>query len=789
MEDTGPILTEEPAMASSTTMELAQTLSTASLFLDLKLKRRRVLDLLADSESARLHYIMEGPESDQQSEISTADSAYVSDRGSECGTAISGEEFPIMRGYACDSKVGDSSNDVKERESVPSMMGKETNSPNVPPPAMTYMPGYWMPMSADFPHMMSLAPNGVRFIPFMSMTGQMFSSLNNGMMAPMFLPAQQNRYFFPNPGMTHPSMNSLHQTSLQQTAGKTVDGGDFEPQTSSKNTESSMDENRLEKNCRFVTHYTSGTFPYTGHLVANSHNRGHPTSRYPEEAEEESDEEEVMVCAICCDRATGLHYGIVTCEGCKGFFKRTVQNKRVYTCTADGDCEINKLQRNRCQYCRFRKCLEMGMVMAAVREDRMPGGRNSGAIYNLYKMKYKCRKLKKSKSTAKHCTTKQPPSLQPATCFNPHFNNPFLFSSCPSELPPYYVQPPGGCYESDDPNAASSSQSDRFSVADSGIEDDQNGSDVSVRNEPSSSAMYTDHGKFQEDCVVRSPYTVYNPNSTRSVSKSSPVPTNSKRSVSKSSPVPSNSTRSVSTKPSPVPYSALIAELVHGDSLLSVAEDYKMEQLVGPGLSMAKTMCKVGDDVMLRLVQWIRQLPFHADLPLPLQTQLLSTRWHQLLLLVTAAYGTIQQGQGPSDDEPSCAEMYQRLVTRLGQTLSKTSGRAVTVDELYREVGVVMERVCRVVMTFQQLGVTRRELAILQVILLLQAEDDNTETDPAVQHVTQTYQEALRHSTLEGFPSEAHRFRDLLAQLSEIRTVSRYLLHTRLVFVPFLINT
>lgn len=92
---------------------------------------------------------------------------------------------------------------------------------------------------------------------------------------------------------------------------------------------------------------------------------------------------------ICEDKATGLHYGIITCEGCKGFFKRTVQNRRVYTCVADGTCEITKAQRNRCQYCRFKKCIEQGMVLQAVREDRMPGGRNSGAVYNLYKVKYK----------------------------------------------------------------------------------------------------------------------------------------------------------------------------------------------------------------------------------------------------------------------------------------------------------------------------------------------------------------------------------------------------------------
>lgn len=123
------------------------------------------------------------------------------------------------------------------------------------------------------------------------------------------------------------------------------------------------------------------------------------SSSEPHEQTEE--EEQPMICMICEDRATGLHYGIITCEGCKGFFKRTVQNRRVYTCVADGNCEITKAQRNRCQYCRFKKCIEQGMVLQAVREDRMPGGRNSGAVYNLYKVKYKKHKKPTGKQPVK----------------------------------------------------------------------------------------------------------------------------------------------------------------------------------------------------------------------------------------------------------------------------------------------------------------------------------------------------------------------------------------------------
>ena len=50
-----------------------------------------------------------------------------------------------------------------------------------------------------------------------------------------------------------------------------------------------------------------------------------------------------------------------SCEGCKGFFKRTVRKDLTYACRDDRNCMIDKRQRNRCQYCRYMKCLNMGM--------------------------------------------------------------------------------------------------------------------------------------------------------------------------------------------------------------------------------------------------------------------------------------------------------------------------------------------------------------------------------------------------------------------------------------------
>ncbi|XP_015117289.1 ecdysone-induced protein 78C [Diachasma alloeum] len=77
-------------------------------------------------------------------------------------------------------------------------------------------------------------------------------------------------------------------------------------------------------------------------------------------------------CKVCGDKASGFHYGVTSCEGCKGFFRRSIQKQIEYRCLRDGKCLVIRMNRNRCQYCRFRKCLAVGMSRDSVRYGRVP---------------------------------------------------------------------------------------------------------------------------------------------------------------------------------------------------------------------------------------------------------------------------------------------------------------------------------------------------------------------------------------------------------------------------------
>ncbi|KAK0405267.1 hypothetical protein QR680_017888 [Steinernema hermaphroditum] len=86
----------------------------------------------------------------------------------------------------------------------------------------------------------------------------------------------------------------------------------------------------------------------------------------PDEVPSSSSTDFVGVCAVCGAPARCFHYDVPSCNGCKTFFRRTIVTERTYTCARNGNCKIDCSNRTLCRYCRFNRCVAVGMNPAAI---------------------------------------------------------------------------------------------------------------------------------------------------------------------------------------------------------------------------------------------------------------------------------------------------------------------------------------------------------------------------------------------------------------------------------------
>uniref|UniRef100_A0A914XG93 Nuclear hormone receptor HR3 n=1 Tax=Plectus sambesii TaxID=2011161 RepID=A0A914XG93_9BILA len=105
-------------------------------------------------------------------------------------------------------------------------------------------------------------------------------------------------------------------------------------------------------------------FPHSAMLASVKPVVGHDSN-------EQDPQIEIIPCKVCSDKSSGVHYGVITCEGCKGFFRRSQSSVTNYQCPRQKNCVVDRVNRNRCQYCRLKKCLALGMSRDAVKFGRM----------------------------------------------------------------------------------------------------------------------------------------------------------------------------------------------------------------------------------------------------------------------------------------------------------------------------------------------------------------------------------------------------------------------------------
>uniref|UniRef100_UPI00398EEBD0 oxysterols receptor LXR-alpha-like n=1 Tax=Pristiophorus japonicus TaxID=55135 RepID=UPI00398EEBD0 len=111
--------------------------------------------------------------------------------------------------------------------------------------------------------------------------------------------------------------------------------------------------------CTASVKIAAGLFHYTEHSMAEQQ----PLKRKKGPAPKMLGNE---VCSVCGDKASGFHYNVLSCEGCKGFFRRSVIKGARYSCKSSGQCEMDMYMRRKCQECRLRKCRQAGMLEQCV---------------------------------------------------------------------------------------------------------------------------------------------------------------------------------------------------------------------------------------------------------------------------------------------------------------------------------------------------------------------------------------------------------------------------------------
>ncbi|XP_061594862.1 nuclear receptor ROR-alpha A-like isoform X1 [Cololabis saira] len=157
---------------------------------------------------------------------------------------------------------------------------------------------------------------------------------------------------------------------------------------------------------------------------------------------------EIIPCKICGDKSSGIHYGVITCEGCKGFFRRSQQSNANYSCPRQKNCPIDRTSRNRCQHCRLQKCLAVGMSRDAVKFGRMSKKQRDSLYAEVQKHRLQ---QQQQQGPVPPCPSLGSPSLAEPDSISPHYA---LSSTGLTELPEevgYYVEentPDRGCLSS-----------------------------------------------------------------------------------------------------------------------------------------------------------------------------------------------------------------------------------------------------------------------------------------------------------------------------------------------------
>lgn len=141
---------------------------------------------------------------------------------------------------------------------------------------------------------------------------------------------------------------------------------------------------------------------------------------------------------------------------------------------------------------------------------------------------------------------------------------------------------------------------------------------------------------------------------------------------------------------------------------------------------VGQVLAKLGDDIVSQLVEWTQGLPYYDTLPLALHTQLLTSKWHELVLLSMAVH--ICHKDPPCPAKPSSGlinhnkavqKMAERYLIRIHHFMCTLLDKVVSLEELRADIGEVINKLTFLLSVLQDLGISQEEYVCLKVLVLL----------------------------------------------------------------------